>query len=195
VAVAQSGTITPYIGSFHSLASYVAADDEVGRQVTVAQAATAVFGARVSIPLNPHLSAEGAVGFSRSNVVLRIADSCVDTNDELFDCATSVSGVVLTTSGRLLFKPGHPNVWGIAGVTYVRHSGTAWRDQSTSSRNDIGAVVGVGTHAAITSRLALTFTAEASIYSFDPDGSASLYEGVTQADLVVTVGVPIALSH
>lgn len=194
-ALAQAVTLTPYIGSFHSLASYADTHDDAGRRVTVDQVTAAVFGARVSLALNSTLSAEAAVGFSRSSVVLRIADSCVDINAELFDCSTSVPGTVMTASTRLLFNLGPRNLWGIAGGTYVRHSGNAWRDPSTSSRNDFGAVVGVGTHAGITHRLALTFTAEASIYSFDPDGPNSLYEGRRQADLVVTVGVPISLSH
>lgn len=193
-AQAQGITFTPYVGSFYALSSFVDIDIG-GEKLTVDQSNTAVFGARVSFPITGTMSLEGAFGYSKSDVILRITNSCVDSSNTLFDCSTNFSGSVITGSGRILFRPRRSNLNFILGAAYVKHGGDAWDDPSTSETSDIGGVVGFGLRANITPRFTLVLTAEANIYSFDPDGSDTLFDSKTQTDLMFSVGVPIALSH
>ena len=192
---AQGITFTPYVGSFYAIASFVDIGNGAGGKITVDQSNTAVFGARVSFPITGTMSVEGAFGFSKSDVILRITDSCVDGNNNLFDCSTNFSGNVITGSGRILFRPRRSNLHFILGGAYVKHGGKAWDDPSTSETSDIGGVVGFGLRANITPRFALSLTAEANIYKFDPDGSTAFFDAKTQTDLMFSVGVPISLSH
>lgn len=194
-AQAQGITFTPYVGSFFAATSFVKTDNGAGETVTVDQSNTAVFGARVSFPLTGTLAVEGAFGYSSSDVILRVTNSCVDINATLFDCSTNFKGSVITGSGRILFKPRRSNLHLIVGGSYVKHGGKAWDDPGTSETGNFGGVVGVGLRASISPRFALNLNAEATIYSFNPDGDDPLFEPKTQTDLVFTVGVPIGLTN
>jgi len=191
---AQGITLTPYVGSFYAATSFVN-QDVGGETLTVDQANTVVVGARLSVPISGTMAIEGAFGYSKSDVILRITNSCQSGNLTVFDCSTNFSGNVITGSGRILFRPRRSNIQFIVGGAYVKHSGEAWDDPSTTETSNFGGVAGLGIRANITPRFVLSLNGEAFIYSFDPDGSDSLFEGKTQADLVFTVGVPIALSR
>ena len=189
-AAAQGITITPYVGSFYAVASFVETEDNSGNDLTVDQSNTAAFGVRLSVPIGSSLSVEGAVAYSKSDVILRISEACSG-----FDCSTSFSGNVVMGSGRILIRPRRSNLHGILGVTYVSHGGDAWDDPSTEETSDIGGVIGFGLRASVTPKFVLSMTAEAHIYSFDPDGGDSLFDSKTQEDLLFTVGIPISLSR
>jgi hypothetical protein len=193
-AAAQGITITPFVGSFYAVASFVEAENGAGEEVTVDQANTAAFGARLSVPISGSLSVEGAFAYSKSDVILRVANSCTD-GISLFDCSTNFSGSVIIGSGRILVRPRRSNLHGILGVTYVSHGGDAWDDPSTEETSDIGGVIGFGLRASVTPKFTLSMTAEAHIYSFDPDADGTLFESKTQQDLMFTVGIPIGLSR
>ncbi|MEP7325386.1 MAG: hypothetical protein ABI836_05495, partial [Gemmatimonadota bacterium] len=192
---AQGISFTPYVGSFYALKSFVDVTPQGGSHITIDQSNTAVFGARLTLPIGGTLSVEGAFGYAKSDVILREADACVDPANFQVDCSTNFSGNIITGSGRLLFKPRRANIWAILGGSYIKHSGKAWDDSSTPETGDIGGVVGFGMRAVITSRIALNLTAEATVYSFDPDGKDTLFDSKTQTDLIFSVGFPISLSH
>ena len=192
-ASAQGLTLTPFIGSFYAATSFVDLDVG-GENLTIDQANTAVFGARLTVPIGGTLSVEGAFSYSKSEVNLRWTNSCTDGTN-LFDCSTNFKGNVITGSGRLLLRPRRSNLFAIVGASYIKHSGDGWDDPSTPETSDIGGIVGFGLRAAITPRFALNLNAEGTIYSFDPDGSASTFESKTQFDLLFSVGIPITLSR
>jgi hypothetical protein len=194
---AQGITFTPYVGSFYAVASFIEAETPAGEAISVDQANTATFGARLSVPISGSLSVEGAFAYSKSDVILRVANSCTDiaTGTSLFDCSTNFSGSVIIGSGRLLVRPRRSNLYGILGVSYVNHGGDAWDDPSTEETSDIGGVVGFGLRASVTSKFTLSMTAEAHIYSFDPDADGDLFDSKTQQDLLFTVGIPISFSR
>lgn len=193
-AQAQGITFTPYVGSFYAAASFV--DQDVGGEtLTVDQSNTVIFGARLSVPLTSTIGLEGAFGYAQSDVILRITNSCQSASATVFDCSTNFKGNVLMGSGRLLFRPRRSNIHFLGGVTYVKHSGDAWDDPSTTETGDLGGVVGLGIRANITPRFVLSLNAEGHFYSFDPDGDDSVFEKKTQTDLLFTVGLPISLSR
>jgi hypothetical protein len=119
---------------------------------------TAVFGARLTLPIGGTLSVEGAFGYAKSDVTLRITNSC-NNGVNTFDCSTNFKGNVITGSGGSCSVPVAPNIWAILGGSYIKHGGKAWDDPSTQETGDIGGVVGFGMRAVITSRLALNLTA------------------------------------
>ena len=181
-------TLTPYVGSFYAVGKYL---DFSNGSITAEQTNTAVFGGRLSFPIGAVLSIEGAFGYASSDVFLRVKNGCTDGSGGTWDCSTNFKGNVILGSARLQFRPRRSNLYGILGGAVVNHGGDAWK--GTNQLTDFGAVVGFGLRASVTPRISLNMTAEAYIYSFDPDGTGNTFTSKTQEDLLFTVGVPIKL--
>jgi hypothetical protein len=90
-----------------------------------------------------------------------------------------------------VFSPRRSNLFLLAGPAIIRRGGDAWDGASGSDVTDFGGVVGFGIRANVTPRFRLNFTAETYLYSF----SGGLADSDFQADVLVGVGVPIALGH
>jgi hypothetical protein len=189
-------TLTPYVGSFYSASKLAKVVNNSDPTVvfTAEQSNTAVYGARLTIPIGQVLALEGTFGFARSDVFLVITNFCVDGFGGTSDCLTSAKANVLIGSARLQFRPRRSNLHFMVGGSMVRHSGDeVWG--GLNELTDFGAVVGIELSASITPKLPLTLAAEGNIYAFDPDGTGSVFESKTQSDLLFTVGVPIKLTH
>lgn len=186
-------TFTPYAGSFYSAGKLI--DLPAGNvAITAKQSNTAVYGARLTVPVGQVLAVEGAVGFASSNVLLVVPNSCgllADTTSH-FDCSQNFKGNLLLGSARLQFRPRRSNVHLMIGGAMIRHGGKAWGD---SAHTNYGALVGIEVRASVTPQLPLVIGAEGYFYSFDADESGTTFKNKTQADLLFTVGVPIKLGH
>jgi hypothetical protein len=200
-AAAQGITFTPFVGSFYALGKYF--DDDVDLSVfggtgtanfTVEQTNTVTFGARLSMPLGATFSIEGAGSYASSKVRLTGADF----NGPGFDLATNLTGSVITGSLRGVFRPRRSNLNLIGGIAMVHHGGDAWDFDANTELTNIGGVVGFGIKSQVTPRFALNITAEAFLYSFNPDESDDTTQGFLkskmQSDLIVSIGIPIQLS-
>ncbi|MEO8200902.1 MAG: outer membrane beta-barrel protein [Gemmatimonadota bacterium] len=201
-AHAQGITFTPYVGSFYGISKYFDNDIDLSNfggtgtaRFTMQQNNTAMFGARLAFPIGATLSVEGAVGYLSSEVRFTGKDAAGPG----VDLATSLKGNMIVGSVRGVIRPRRSNLNLIAGLAAVHLGGKAWDFDTNDKLTSIGGVVGFGLRAAVTPHLALNITAEGYIYGFDPDTSDDTANGFfsnkTQTNLVVSIGIPINLSH
>jgi hypothetical protein len=204
VAAQNRFEVTPWVGSFFSIADYYNDDFDLAiiggtgtTKIVVSQENTAMFGLRASVPIGATLAMEGSFGFAQSNVRFVIEDAIVDINgDPIFDAATTGKGNVIIGSLRAVIKPRRSNLSLILGGIIVNHGGDFWDDPTIdASLTNFGGVVGIGLRANVTPRFPISIRAEGNFYSFDPDegddASAGFYPGKFQSDLVFSVGIPI----
>lgn len=204
-AQAQGLTFTPYVGSFYAISKYFDSDIDLSNfggtgtaRFTMQQNNTAMFGARLSYPIGATLSVEGAVGYLSSEV--RFTGKNAAGPD--VDLATSLKGNMVIGSLRGVIRPRRSNLNLIAGLAVVHLGGKAWDPKdfpSNEKLTNIGGVLGFGLRAAVTPHFALNITAEGYFYGFDPDKSDDTTNGFfknkMQSNLVVSIGIPISLTH
>ena len=186
-AVAQGKLeVTPFFTTFYALAnvaSEFAGDPTLKEKHFPAPGA----GGRLTYWISPTLGIEAAGAFTASGT--RIVSS-----DPTATVGASLSGTVTTASGRVLYRPARTNLFLVLGAGAVIRGGDSWDFPEFTEKTDIGGIVGFGVRASVTPKLALLVSAEAMIYSLDVDGSAgTFYDSATQADVYVSIGVPIAL--
>jgi hypothetical protein len=200
-AVAQGITFTPFVGSLYTLSKYFDADIDLSNfggsgtaNFTMEQTNTVAFGARLAMPIGATFSIEGAGSYSSSEVRFTGTDAAGPG----VDLATNLKGSVITGSLRGVYRPRRSNLNIIGGLAVVHHGGEAWDFDTNETLTNIGGVIGFGLRAQVTPRFALNITAEAFLYSFDPDESNDtqngFFESKMQSDLIVSIGIPIQLS-
>jgi hypothetical protein len=180
--------LTPFGASYYGLTHLATGTDpNNGNDLRIDQTNAFAVGARLSVPVGARLSVEGEFSFTMSG--LRV------TENDLFgpgvDGGVAQDGNIIHGSLRAVFSPRRSNLFLLAGPAIVRRGGDAWKGADGSDITDFGGVVGFGVRANVTPRFRLNFTAESYLYNFN--GGAS--DGDFQADLLVSVGVPIALGH
>jgi hypothetical protein len=192
--------VTPWVGSFYSLASYYNDDFDLTTiggtgttNIKVSQENTAMYGLRVSVPIGATLAAEGSFGFATSNVRFVIKDP---TQSGGFDAATTQKGNVILGSLRAVIKPRRSNLSLVLGGIVVHHGGKFWDDPLLDGKfTNFGGVAGIGLRANVTPRFPITIRAEGNFYQFDPDkgdnAALGFYPGKMQSDLVFSFGVPL----
>ncbi|MGE3527529.1 MAG: hypothetical protein AB7I33_16555, partial [Gemmatimonadales bacterium] len=145
-------TFTPFVGSFYGLAKYF--DDDIDLSVfggsgtarfTSEQTNTAMFGARVSVPIGATLSVEGEFGYSSSDVRLTGEDAA----GQGLDLSTNLKGNVIVGSLRGLIRPRRSNLHLIVGAAVVNHGGDAWDFSTNEKLTNVGGVRGFGLRAAV----------------------------------------------
>jgi hypothetical protein len=185
--------LTPYVGSFYALSSMCSDCLGDGSNLRGRLQNSAAIGGRFNYWISNSLGIEAAGTFTPS----RIEVSAQDTTG--FALAASAKGNVLIASGRLLFRPARTNLHFILGGGIVHRGGDLWKEAHDSDNVKItspAAIIGIAVRAAVTPKFALSIAAEDHLYSFDPQSSLAGTPGSKlQSDLLVTIGVPIALSH
>lgn len=201
-AQAQGITFTPFIGSYYSFSKFFNSDVDLSNfggsgtaRFTMEQENTAIFGARLAVPMGATLFIEGEAGYLKSNVRF-VGKNAFGPGADL---STNLSGNMIAGSVRLGYRPRRSNLNILGGVAVVHHGGKAWDFPTNTKLTNIGGVVGFGLRAAVTPRFALTINAEMYVYSFDADKSNDTLNGffkkTTQTDLIVSIGVPLSLTH
>lgn len=188
--------LTPFVGSLYPLAKMCTdcnansdGTNYVGRQVN-----SATVGGRLSYWLSRTIGIEGSFGYAPSRIEER-QDSAG------FGSAFSATGHIIQAGGRLLFQPPRTNLRFLVGAGMVSRGGNVWKalkDNAGAKLTSMAGVLGIGVRASVTPKFALNVTAEGDFYSFDPHfgvGATSSNGSKLQTDLLVSVGVPIALSH
>jgi hypothetical protein len=146
------------------------------------------------MPVGATFSVEGAGSYASSKVRFTGTDAAAPG----VDLATNLKGSVITGSLRGVYRPRRSNLSILGGLAVIHHGGEAWDFDTNEKLTNIGGVVGFGLRAQVTPKFALNITAEAFLYSFDPDESDDTQNGFfdskMQSDLVVSIGIPIQLS-
>jgi len=180
--------LTPFFTSYYPLATLT--DDFVasffGPGVSVKQLSTAGFGGRLTYWVSRTLGIEAEGSYIPS--VPRIFSEKDSVN-----VASTLSGSIVTGSARLLYRPSRTNLFLLGGLGIVNRGGDTWQDIDQPTA--FGGVLGFGVRASVTPKLALYVSAEAFLYSTDPDGPDfdDFPESKFQQDILVSIGVPITL--
>ena len=197
--------LTPFIGSYYALSKMCTDcnNNGDGSNLKAQQLSAFALGGRLSYWISNTIGIEGAFTYTPSHAQER-AD--ITSN---FGLAISGKGRIMQASGRLLYRPQRTNLHFIVGAGIVSRGDTVWQAFKDNSPDGVGAkktsvagILGVGVRASVTPKFALNLTAEANLYSFDPRLAAvtspapnSANGGKLQADLLVSVGIPITLSR
>jgi hypothetical protein len=185
--------LTPYIGSFYALSSMCSDCLGDGSNLRGRLQNSAVIGGRFSYWISNTMGLEASGAFTPS----RIEVSASDTTG--FALAASAKGNVMILSGRLLFRPSRTNLHFIVGGGIVHRGGDLWKqahDSGGVKTTSPAGIIGISVRAAVTPKFALSVTAEDHLYSFNPESELGGTPGSKlQSDLVISIGVPIALSH
>lgn len=181
--------ITPFIASYYGLThlSEQEGGPIAGNPFTIDQNNALAFGGRLSVPLSPRFAIEGEVAYSKSGLSILEEDAFGDG----LDGGISQDGYNLYASVRAVLTPPRSNLFLIAGPAFIKKGGDAWEGIDSEDLRDIGGVVGLGVRANVTPRFRLNLTAETYLYSFQVEGADSKF----QADLLVSIGVPIGLGR
>lgn len=189
--------VTPFLGSFYALAKMCTdcnANND-GTNFEGRQLNAAAFGGRLSYWVSRTIGIEAAFGYSPSRPEER------EDSPSGFSTAASAKGSIMLANGRLLFRPARTNLHFILGGGIVTRGGDLWKllkDNQGTKLTSVGAVLGLGVRASVTPKFALNISAEGNFYSFDPTfgvGADPSNGTKLQADLLVSVGVPIGLSR
>jgi opacity protein-like surface antigen len=184
--VAAQGKIelTPFAGMYYTLTTM--ADDifQDGSNWTARQLTAGAFGGRLAYWVSNAMGIEAAGTYSKSGV--RIANS---GGDSLF----FGQGTLISASARLLYRPARTNLHAIIGAGIVHRGGDAWQGGEKLTKPAV--TLGLGVRAAVSPKFALNLNAEGNVYSFDIDGSGSTFSSKMQADVTVTIGIPLTLGH
>jgi hypothetical protein len=193
VAHAQKLELTPYVGNYYALTSM---SDDVfggvdpftgvndGSHWKAKQVSAVSVGGRLTFWLSNTSGIEVAGSFQQSQPKL---SSPQDTSSLTF------KGRLVTATGRFLYRPPRTNLHLIVGGGIVSRGGDAWTGIDRLTRP--AGVVGAGVRAVVSPKFALNVSAEATVYSFDIDGSGTTNKSKLQSDVVVSIGIPITLSH
>ncbi len=175
--------LTPFVGNYYALTKMANDAFQDGSNFELKQLSAVAFGGRLAIWLSPTIGVEAAATFNQSKPQLLSGDSVSFT----------FKGNILLASGRLLYRPARTNLNLIIGGGIAKRGGEGWQGGDTKLTSP-AVVAGMGVRAAVTPNFALTVNVEGNFYSFDFDGSGPNGKKM-QADLVVSIGVPITLGR
>jgi hypothetical protein len=182
--------LTPFVGNYYPLLTM--SDDFGGKNPPnlltdwKAQQLDAVaFGGRLTFWVTNTIGIEAAGSYNGSDPKLTSPD---DSSSFFF------KGNLITASGRLLYRPARLNLHFILGGGIVKRGGEAWEGGEQLTKP--AGVAGISVRAAVSPKFALNVSAEINVHAFDVDGSRSaVNSSKMQADLLVSIGVPITLSR
>jgi hypothetical protein len=181
--------LTPFVASYYGL-THLAENTNgpfVGNDFTVDQNNAFALGARLSVPVGNRFGLEGEFIYTMSGLSIIEKDAA----GEGLDGGISQDGNVMFGSVRAVISPARSNLFLLAGPAIITRGGDAWDGVDSSDKTDFGGVVGLGIRANVTPRFRLNLTAESYLYSFSSNGSDSQF----QADVLVSIGIPISLGH
>jgi hypothetical protein len=187
--------LTPFLGSFYALTKMCSDCNNDASDVRARQLNSAALGGRLTYMISNTLGIEASGSYTPSRIELSAEDTAG------FAIGASARGKMIDASARLIYRPARTNLRFIVGAGIVHRGGNAWKTQHDSAGTKLtspAAVLGVGVRAVVTPKFALLVSAEANLYSMDPMfgplGDESNGKKL-QSDVLVTIGIPIALSH
>ncbi len=184
--------LTPFFASFYALTTVTDDANGDGTGLKLQQTNAPTYGARLTYWLSRTMGIEFGGAYSKSGI--RAFSNDTSTGGVSF----AVTGNMVSANARFLYRPERTNLHFIIGGGIVHRGGTFWKDAHTNSGTKVttpAAVLGAGVRASVTPKFALNVSLESNLYSFDPDGPATANKSKFQADLLLSIGVPITLSR
>jgi hypothetical protein len=181
--------LTPFFTSYYPLGEidFTGSSDDVYAK----QKSSPGVGARLTFWLSNTLGIEAAGAYLWSSPTVFI------NTPEYGAVSADISGTIINTTGRVVFRPARTNLFLLGGAGMVIRGGDAWEDEEKTSA--LAGVVGFGARANITPKFAMNVVVEGTFYSLDADGSdddgGTFWQASTQSDIMVTIGIPIGFGR
>ena len=183
--------LVPFVGTFEPLGSLDSPSATLAQNgVSAKQAHALAFGFAVGGHLSGLLGLEGGVALAPSGVGFRAPEPTTGG-----DLTLSRSGWVLLANALSVIGRPARGFYGVAGVGVQKRWGAGWQGVASGDLWSVGGVLGLGTAARLTDRWRLDLRAELQLYGFDPDGGGTDFGSSLVTDLLVRVGVPLALTQ
>jgi alpha-tubulin suppressor-like RCC1 family protein len=181
--------LVPFVGTFEPLGSLGSRSAALAQNgVSARQAHAIAFGLAVGGHLSGLFGVEGGVALAPSGLGFRAQEPTTGG-----DLTLSESGWMLLASALSVIGRPATGFYGVAGVDLQKRWGPAWQGVASGDLWSVGGVVGAGTAARLTDRWRLDLRAELRLYGFDPDGGGTDFGSSLASELLVRVGVPLAL--
>lgn len=183
--------LVPFVGTFEplgGLGSPSAANAQNG--VSAGQTHAMAFGIAAGGNLTGMFGVEGAVTLAPSGLGIHVREPTTGGEFTLVQ-----NGWILLASALAVMGRPADGSYGVAGVGVQKRWGTAWQGVAGGDLWSVGGVFGIGTAARLTDRWRLDLRAELRLYGFDPDGGGTDFGSSLATDLLVRVGVPLALGQ
>lgn len=186
---AQARTqVTPFFTSFFALLPFGNDVDQGTGDIGDERLTNAPgVGIRAAVALSPRVGVEGQFAYIFTGRQVKYTGGGPAVGD-------FTSGHALMASGRVTLHPRRSNFRGILGFGYQRLGGPAWDEANFAGaaldRTNFGGIIGGGGRANLTPRFAIDLTVETYLHSGDP---ADVGKSAFQADIMVTLGIPIGL--
>lgn len=180
---------TPFFTSYYPLGEidFTGSSDDVYAK----QKSSPGVGARLTFWLSNTLGIEAAGAYLWSSPTVFI------NTPEYGPVSADISGTIINTTGRVVFRPARTNLFLLGGAGMVIRGGDAWESEEKTS--SFAGVVGFGARANVTPKFAMNVLVEGTFYSLDADGSDDdggvFWQPSTQSDIMVTIGIPIGFGR
>lgn len=184
--------LTPFFASYYALLTMSNDANGDGSGVKIQQTTAPTYGGRLTYWVSPTIGIEAAAGYSKTGIRAFANDTSTSGGFSF-----SVAGNIVTANARMLYRPARTNLHFIVGAGIVHRGGTFWKNEHANDTTKVtspAAILGAGVRASVTPKFALNVSLEANIYSFDPDGNATAMKSKLNADVLLSIGVPITLS-
>ena len=181
--------LTPFFTSYYPLGEidFTGSSDDVYAK----QKSSPGVGGRLTFWLSNTLGIEAAGAYLWSSPTVFI------NTPEYGPVSADITGTIINTTGRLVFRPARTNLFLLGGAGMVIRGGDAW-DGADKASNFAG-VVGFGARANVTPKFAMNIVVEGTFYSLDADGSDEsggvFWQPSFQSDIMVTIGIPIGFGR
>lgn len=190
-AAAAQVRLVPFVGTLEPLGSLGSPSAAIAQNgVSVEQAHAVAFGLSVGGPLSGLLGLEGGLALAPSGAGFRAEEPT--TGGQL---TLGLSGWMLMADAFAVIGRPASGFYGVAGVGVQKRWGEAWQGVGSGDLWSVGGVAGLGTAARLTDRWRLDLRAELRLYGIDPDAAATDFGSSLATDLVLRVGVPLALGQ
>ncbi len=174
--------IAPWVGSYYAVANTGLTEANTEER----QENQPAFGVALVARLNQLLGAEASFAYVKSGVN-------IDRTGAAAGARLALPGTLISASGRVRLWAPRSNFYGLAGAGIVSRGGDAW--DGFSSKSAIAGILGFGIQAEVSPAVRIDVKAEVQFYSFDPDGNGTTYESKLMPDVLVGIGIPIALNR
>jgi hypothetical protein len=177
--------VTPFFGSYYSVTKTA----RLTKDTTERQEAGPAAGLHATYRFNNMVGVQATVVNVWSGVIPKYPQS----TGLISNSNQPLSGRLLFSSLRGTWQPRRSNYYLAAGAGLVQRAGTAWDVAGLDHLTNPMFSGGLGIRARVTPSFAFNIGLDGNFYVSDPDGPAGrYYQKRTQADFLVTIGLPWA---
>ncbi len=173
--------VTPHFASYYAT-NYLTFQDESNLE---RQEAGPGVGVAATWRFTNIWAVEAQVSYIRSGVVVK--------NTGFVNFEPPTDGSLLMLNARVLFQPRRTNLYFALGAGTAQRGGAAFDVPGLEDKTSVAGIVGLGIRTRVTPAWGFRLGAELHLYETDIDGDNAYYQRRLQRDVLVTIGVPIAL--